>query len=408
MRTSNRGFTLIELMVALVIAGLLMASLVALSGSVQRNFGRQKDITEIQANLRFAMRSLAEDFGRVSLMVSPDPVADYNKVDGFGVPKPCHTSYYDAAATPLGPSITYDIPTSEFILRGNYVSTRDYLWNKISGHPEAYQILCRNGLNPSVASNCGFNDGGGANIGYENYLKPFGDGPDFGTVFCAGEAVRAEFQDKGMYGYFKIQSVNPGLNQVVPDADAVLRERLETESGYTTWVSPVTTVRYGVALGAYTRPLYAGGVGVAGRWVLRRTTDDCRGVVATDIADFLLPMVDPHGAHGLSVDIYVDNSPNASMCGAAWLPDIQAPAAFYPAPLGALPPERIRAVAITLRGRTEMEDPAFMIPGYVGNEAAQKNFGIDLDGMPDDGLAHVRVERTVVEFRNQTFGLSPS
>jgi hypothetical protein len=55
-------------------------------------------------------------------------------------------------------------------------------------------------------------------------------------------------------------------------------------------------------------------------------------------------------------------------------------------------PLRVRALVITLRGRTEMEDPAMTV--------VHPEHSIDLDGVPDNGLATVRVERTVVELRN--------
>lgn len=67
------GFTLIELLVALVVSGLLMASLVGISGAVQKSFSRSKDVAELQSNLRFAMKLLVQDFGRVGFMYSPNP-----------------------------------------------------------------------------------------------------------------------------------------------------------------------------------------------------------------------------------------------------------------------------------------------------------------------------------------------
>jgi len=62
----TRGFTLIELMVALVVAGLLMGVLVGLSGAVQKSLGFSKEITELQANLRFAVKTVVDDISRVA------------------------------------------------------------------------------------------------------------------------------------------------------------------------------------------------------------------------------------------------------------------------------------------------------------------------------------------------------
>jgi hypothetical protein len=52
-----------------------------------------------------------------------------------------------------------------------------------------------------------------------------------------------------------------------------------------------------------------------------------------------------------------------------------------------------------LRGRTESEDPRFTLSGY--NDAQPfLNFGVDLDNNPGNGLARVRVVRTVMDLRN--------
>ena len=68
---------------------------------------------------------------------------------------------------------------------------------------------------------------------------------------------------------------------------------------------------------------------------------------------------------------------------------------------------KTRAVIVTIRGRTESEDPGFFIDGYehpplLGNI----NQAIDLDNDPDNGLAMVIMERTVINLRNLSLNQS--
>ena len=113
------GFTLIELMVALVVAGMLVAVLAGLSATVQRSFGRSKDIIELQANLRFAMKILVDDLTRAAYMYSPDAANDGCHRHG----NPPDTSW---SATASWKAIEYDAASRTLTLRGNYASSTDY------------------------------------------------------------------------------------------------------------------------------------------------------------------------------------------------------------------------------------------------------------------------------------------
>lgn len=376
MKANNtRGFTLIELMVALVVAGLLMGVLVGLSGAVQRSFGFSKEVTELQANLRFAMRTLVDDFSRVAFMASPDANQDI-----------LHRPNNSNVACPPYPAdlkgIEYDNATGIITLRGNFVSSRDYSRNMFTG-----QIACRNEYpynpNDPPGVKCG---------GYEPYHWPFADGPaEVGDVFCMGQWTRMDASGDGRYCYFQVASVGQATNEV-QFTQPVNRDEVK---GMYRWTNPITLVRYQMAQGVYT-PRFAAGTNARFRWVLERSYEGCRNAQLTlnqpvEIAEFLLPQA----MGGFAVEQILDTDGNANLLGNEWQPaigNIQ--------PLASpVDPVRLRGLVITLRGRVENEDPDFTIQAF-NNALPFLNFGVDLDGQPTNGLARVRVERTVVDLRN--------
>ncbi|MBW1808848.1 MAG: prepilin-type N-terminal cleavage/methylation domain-containing protein [Deltaproteobacteria bacterium] len=353
----KKGFTLIEMMVALVVGGLLMASLVALSSSVQKSFGRSKDITELQANLRFTMKLLVDDFSRLAYMSSPDPGDEEREM--------CHRH-------PLGnlavdgdyKSIAYDSDDNSWTLRGNFVSSRDYLISKMP-----HKVLCRNGLDPVKYTNCEIS--GASTISntqsVQKQFMPFADGPPFCRIFKAGLRIQLDTGD-GRYSYHIVSGIGeeyghtltPVLNPDIPGDDF--------------WVSPISAIEYRFEEdGDYTER-YSTPTADAARWVLWRETQGDR----VEVGEFLLPPPD-----GFNIEVY--NAANIAIS--------------TPVVSGADvdPPAAMRAIMITLRARTEVEDPRLSINDL---DPASRNFGVDLDGDAENGLARVRMEQTVVELRN--------
>jgi prepilin-type N-terminal cleavage/methylation domain-containing protein len=361
----KKGFTLIEMMVALVVGGLLMASLVALSSSVQKSFGRSKDITELQANMRFTMKLLVDDFSRMAFMSSPDPGTE-----------DCHR--HPLGQEPDGDtrSLAFDSGDSIWKLQGNYVSSRDYL---ISTRPP-YKVLCRNGMDPFL-SNCvvagvdELADGSGDSAASQ--FKPFADGPKFDGVFWEDMLVRFDTGD-GRYSYHRVRGANIG------DFSLDLSPTLNNDiPGDAWWASPVTSIEYRLEEDADYVIRYAAPEPEAENWVLRRVwsaLDDAGDPVENEleVAEFLLPPPD-----GFSVEVY-DTTNITTSTEVDSDDDVD-------------PPADVRALMLTLRARTEVEDPRLNINDL---DPAARNYGVDLDGDPGNGLARVRVEQTVVELRN--------
>jgi hypothetical protein len=387
-------------MVALVVGGLLMAVLVALAGSVQKTFGQTKNITELQANLRFAMRTMVEDFHRVSFMYAPDP-----ERDPFRFGPPLSTVGTSTKA------IVYDdtAGAESLILRGNFVSSRDY---RIAFNVNnTVQILCRNGMefivNPSTEMpSCGF----ASDVeGYDPYLEPFADGPLLDDLFCPGEIVRMDIGSR-KYMYLTVAgtigNLGLGFNQPI-NRDIVRGAGRSSESQFTDmhamWINPITNVQYRF-VNSGTPPPY-GSFGTV-RWVLERWADDCRERPAADLAEFMLPPDDPN-TPGMSLRVFPDTNWGMGATAGPWQPaiDMTAPVDFIPGGQ-VVDWTQARAIGISLRARTAREDPNLFISSYPS--AVSMNFGYDLDNNEDNGLAHVRVENTVIHLQNMALAPSPA
>jgi prepilin-type N-terminal cleavage/methylation domain-containing protein len=373
----REGFTLIELMVALVVAGLLVSVLVGLSATVQKSYGRSKDIIELQANLRFAQKILVDDLTRAAYMFSPDAAND--GCHRYGSPPDPSWSPTDSWR-----AIEFDAATNTLTLRGNYLSSNDYRMN-LDGINQG-TILCRDGstlttndTDPSAAS-CGAGAYTPIDPTLEQTNIPFRTSEEFMFLFPDGLLFRLDAEDR-RYTYHYV--TNTGGTQVTfsPDLD---RDKVR---GHFKWVNPVGTIRYRVVQNP------AG----SGNWVLNRITVDAddQEEHATEIVDFLLPPNDAN-TPGFSIQVYNDTS--GGICQPPWQPIVTPPVALD----GAVNPTTARAMVVTLRGRTATEDPDFTLNAA---DTASGNFGFDVDAT-QAGRAYVRTESTMIEMRNLGLNLS--
>ena len=381
----SRGFTLIEMMVALAVGGMLMATLVGLSGTVQRSFGRSKEITDLQNDLRYALKILGEDLGRAGFMHSANPSIDFMNVKVV-------SGSVDQAELQDFPAVRWNPPFLE--LNGNYISARDYLWKRSTN-----EICCRNKVEPSKPEFLSCDRPGQF---YERYLLPFADGPaEVDYVFCPGLLARIQIED-GKFTYQRVAGVSDVNTTVTFDVnpDAVEDDYL--------WINPVNQVQYELAADpGYVSP-HATPTPAASRWQLFRRITGCRDGVLTAaedlfLAEYLLPSAGPRP--GLELSSFEDL--NAVMGAPVAAVNISVPPnRIYPDSGYVFQPHQMRGVVVTLRGRGHTEDPEFTITDYAGDEAAAMRFGVDLDNEPKNGLAHVREMSTVIEIAN--LGLGPT
>jgi prepilin-type N-terminal cleavage/methylation domain-containing protein len=405
----HRGFTIIELMVALVVGGLLMAGLVALSGALQRSFTGSQDTTELQANLRFAMARITDDLQRAAFMHFADP-------DNLGG-TPCHLLGQSPAGwSPTGNwrAIEYlPGPPMRLILRGNYASSRDYYFEFVTA--DQGKILCHDQTSytaPALGTSC-CQEVATGNMSdpfdYKNtccgvgayqrtfetkfdceYNLPFGDGGDFNFIFLQGQVIRLE-AEPGMFTYHQVVGGNAAnlIFQFSPPVDP------SVVLGQGKRVSPIITVEYQMTNGG------------ARGWILQRIRRFPMGSGLTDqvteIADLLLPPPD-----GLAIEVLYDRSVNRKLCGLPWTPNLPAdssdPEFFVPIDtvVNNNPQHLLfaRAFRVTLRGRTPAEDPRFFM------NPLDVNYAVDLDTNPNNGLAHVRIHRSIVYLTNMALNLT--
>jgi prepilin-type N-terminal cleavage/methylation domain-containing protein len=377
-RTS--GFTLIELMVALVVGGLLMASLVALSGAVQKSFGRSREISELQTNLRFAMRKLTDDISRAGFMYSLDPLNDCPPQGGLDPSKNWQAIEYD----PTGP---------QFTIRGNFLSSRDYRILLTSNNTAV--IRCRDdsaytpGPTPPEDS-CAADVKGLKWV--LSLILPFKDGSGFKDLFYNGQDFRMMDSLGTTFSFHTVQNSDP-TTSTFGFTPAI---NLDKSAGYHRWINPFSAVTYRVIQDTTYNRLYPSGPDASHRWVLQRIWGLADAPNTIEMAEFLLP-----NTQGLEVQVINDANAPSSMCVQPWPQNIQDLPADLTAAFTLQQLLQARALVITLRGRTETEDPDFTLEDPAADAAI--NYAIDLDGNPANGLAHVRIESRVVEMRNLAY-----
>jgi len=136
----NAGFTLIELMVALVAGLVAISAAYYIGGASSRHFAEQQRIGQTQTAVRMAMMQLEADIERAGLHASPNSQV----VDSCGVAPPnriqavdFQPGFYTGALPNAGanPGVRAD----RLILTGNYATSDSYLVNTIG--PTGSQIV---------------------------------------------------------------------------------------------------------------------------------------------------------------------------------------------------------------------------------------------------------------------------
>lgn len=132
-RRAEAGYTLVELMVAVIITSIVVSALYSVSRSATETFNQQQRTAEMQLRLRFAMEQLRADLSRAGYMATPN-----SALDPRVCPRPS-TNYQGieitsdvAAPIPLSSDNQYIAPKLVRMM-GNFASVDEYVVAGISG-----------------------------------------------------------------------------------------------------------------------------------------------------------------------------------------------------------------------------------------------------------------------------------
>ncbi|MGB0680339.1 MAG: PilW family protein, partial [Polyangiales bacterium] len=135
-RPSRRaGFTLVELMVAMVAGLIAIGAIYTLSAASARHFHEQQRVARTQSALRLAMNRLRHDFGRAGFLGTPNSTLDARcatqaaevaAIDRFVNDDPDATAW-------LPNAVENGVSADSVVLTGNYASADGYLAIGLSG-----------------------------------------------------------------------------------------------------------------------------------------------------------------------------------------------------------------------------------------------------------------------------------
>ena len=136
---ARRGFTLVEVLVALAMTGIVMTVMFTMFRTSQRSYSTQDQVAEMQQNLRVAMSFVSRDvrMSGCGMNLMPDLVPDiqtyYDNQDDGG------TAAWNLLL-PLSPTNSSTSPDSLDIMYGN-VKTGEYDASITKGMPDASAVI---------------------------------------------------------------------------------------------------------------------------------------------------------------------------------------------------------------------------------------------------------------------------
>ncbi len=118
--SNNRGMTLVELLVASAIMGVVALAVSNLYISTQRTTTSSLEISDVQANLRVAIDRIAEDVRMAGFLVDDDPIDSTSAADSLTINTASLGRHYARVTAP----VTAAIGTNVFTVVSNEMAER--------------------------------------------------------------------------------------------------------------------------------------------------------------------------------------------------------------------------------------------------------------------------------------------
>lgn len=132
-RRALRGYTLVELLVAMLITAVTVVALYQVSRSATDTFNQQQRAAEMQLRLRFAMETLRADIARAGYMMSPNTATDPRVCPRPMLPlQAIEIAHETVSPIPL-PTDNAHVRPARLRMIGNYTSLDEYRVAGVSG-----------------------------------------------------------------------------------------------------------------------------------------------------------------------------------------------------------------------------------------------------------------------------------
>jgi prepilin-type N-terminal cleavage/methylation domain-containing protein len=352
---SRRGFTLLELMVALMITGLVVAALFTLGGASARHFHEQQRIGVTQRGVRMAMDRVRRDFARAGYLSVPDTGSTRVRMCPTpAVPRRVQAIWFDDAdATGVaaldGVNRAANLTSADRVrLTGNYSTGESYLVRSFDGAGNTITLQTDwIGFRRSFINTVG--------------ATTFVDTARFASVFSAGRMLHVE-SPNGYHFFFDI--TGSSLDGTGQTASITISPGVGTNNpclrglGRGAIVSPISQVEYFIGTPGAGSMLEPRNVAVTGNNTLlvRRELNMANGAEIAGTRRVLLEW-----AVDFNVDFVLDTRANLSLppaiitrTGALAETDVQGT------------PANVRGAIVSIAGRTPEQDIRYPWPASWG------------------------------------------